>query len=312
MNTNKLGILSPQHRKLTGFPLIGCGLCLLVGATGCASDPNVTDLKTQVQTLTESQNAFQKREQQALERLESIESELDEHDFLVGELIKTEEEATLDTRHLLDKLERASSRLREYIDQTRSSTQRRDQDLAIRLKALEARFENVIVDSRSEKPKLAENPAENHQLNHQEPISQNGKHPPRESDPDKVSQASAFRSAYKMYLNGQYERSAVEFSRFVRNFPTAALTPQAYYYLGDSHYIKKEYDAAAQSLQHIVTEYPSNQYVPSALYKLGLVMVETDQTSTAQQLWARVVQEFPDSPEASLAKNQLTKVQGSQ
>ena len=77
-----------------------------------------------------------------------MESQVDEHDFLVGELIKTEEEASVDTRNLLDKLERTSARLREQIEQTRASTQRRDQDLSIRAKALESRIDNLFQQRR--------------------------------------------------------------------------------------------------------------------------------------------------------------------
>ena len=133
-----------SHRILHCLPLLG----LLVWG-GCATEPNLVDLQKQVQTLTLQQEAAQIQEQQMRDKLSTIESQLDEHDFLVGELIKTEEEANLDTRHLLEKLERTSSLLREQIEQTRSSTQRRDQDLSIRVKAIEARIENIIQRPRS-------------------------------------------------------------------------------------------------------------------------------------------------------------------
>ena len=61
---------------------------------GCAIEPDLVDLQKQVQTLTLKQEATQQQEQQARDRLSDLESKLDEHDFLVGELIKTEEEAT--------------------------------------------------------------------------------------------------------------------------------------------------------------------------------------------------------------------------
>ncbi len=121
----------------------------LTGGWGCATEPNLTDIQKQVQTLIIQQEASHKQEQQILDRMETVESQLDEHDFLVGELIKTEEEASLDTRHLLEKLERTSALLREQIEQTRSTTQRRDQDLSIRVKALESRIDNVIHQPRS-------------------------------------------------------------------------------------------------------------------------------------------------------------------
>ena len=123
------------------------------------------------------------------------------------------------------------------------------------------------------------------------------------------NQASAFRSAYKSYLNGRYARATVEFEQFVKQYPSGALTPQAYYYLGDAQYIQKQYKGATRALQHILTQFPDNKYVPPALLKLGLVMMETDQAPKAQELWDEVIEKFPDSPEAELAKIQIAKAQ---
>ena len=291
----------------------------LLSLIGCATEPNLADLKKQVKTLNDQQTTLQNQEKQILERLATIESQLDEHDFLVGELIKTEEEASLDTRNLLDKLERTSARLRDQIEQTRSSTRQRDQDLSIRVKAIESRMDNLIHQRRPDVPKQVNTPNPNkdpgkgrtpnsapNQTDSPSPIKN-----PRKGQLVDTSnnQASAFRSAYKSYLNGRYARATVEFQQFVKQYPTAALTPQAYYYLGDSQYIQKQYKEATASLQHIVTKFPDNKYVPPALLKLGLVMMETDQAPKAQELWDEVILKFPDSPEAELAKTQIAKAQ---
>jgi tol-pal system protein YbgF len=275
---------------------------------GCATEPNLADLQKQVQTLTLQQETIQQEEQKARERLSEIESQLDEHDFLVGELIKTEEEANLDTRHLLEKLERTSSMLREQIEQTRSSTQRRDQDLSIRVKAIEARIDNMVHRPRSEasqintpKPTI---PESNQQEKNTAPPTQIHSTP---ENSGVENEASAFRSAYKVYLNGNYDRASSEFQRFVKHYPSTALTPQAFYYLGQSLYVQKHYNPAQQALQHVVTNYPNTKYRSQALYKLGQIMIETDKRSKAQELWNQVIQDYPDSPEASTAKEQLKK-----
>ena len=295
-----------NQRKQTAWIILGL---FFMSLPGCATEPNLTDLKKQVQILTEQQTNFQNKETQILDRIDSIESQLDEHDFLVGELIKTEEEASLDTRNLLDKLERTSARLREQIEQTRTTTKQRDQDLSIRTKAIEARLDNLIhhrrpdTDKQNVTPKRVTKPEVNSPGTSIPPLNKSNNN----SQQNSTNQATAFRAAYKSYLNGQYERASVEFQRFVKQYPTAALTPQANYYLGDSQYIQKRYNEAASTLQHIVTQYPDNKYVAPALFKLGLVMMEMDQTSKAEELWDQVIQQFPDSSEASLAKDQLAK-----
>lgn len=272
---------------------------------GCATEPDLTDLHKQVQALTLQQEAAQQQEQEARERLSAIESQLDEHDFLVGELITTGEEANLDTRHLLEKLERTSSTLREQIEQTRISTQRRNRDLSIRVKAIEARIDNIIHRPRS---RTAQIHAPSSSLNQQktQPAS-SSKTSTTRNDPRMENEASAFRAAYKVYLNGNYDRASFEFQRFIKHYPSTALTPQAFYYLGQSFYVQKNYDSAQQALQHIVNTYPNNKYRGHALYKLGHIMLETDQQTKAEKLWNQVIQDYPDSPEAKNASEQLKK-----
>lgn len=289
--------------------LVLLGLAL-TGGWGCATEPNLTDIQKQVQTLILQQEASQKQEQATVGRLESVESQLDEHDFLVGELIKTEEEASLDTRHLLEKLERTSTMLREQIEQTRSTTQRRDQDLSIRVKALEGRIDNVIHQPRSgtTTPEVTTPASTSPSLNRQEASTET----PTASESSAKNagvenEASAFRSAYKVFLNGNYDRASVEFQRFVKNYPSTTLTPQAYYYLGESLYVQKHYDPAMLALQQVVSNYPSSKYRSQALYKLGHIMMETDQRSKAQELWNKIIQDYPDSPESTQAKEQLKK-----
>ena len=275
---------------------------------GCATTPDLTDLQKQVQALTLQQESAQQQEQQARERLSAIESQLDEHDFLVGELIKTEEEANLDTRHLLEKLERTSTMLREQIEKTRSSTQRRDQDLSIRVKAIEARIDNLINRPRSKSSQVNTPASKVPKSNQQEPPSSPSNQAPSTSTGSHVeNEASAFRSAYKVYLNGNYDRASSEFQRFVKHYPSTALTPQAFFYLGQSLYVQQQYDSAQQALQHIISKFPNTKYRSQALYRLGQIMLETDQRSKAQSLWNQVIQDYPDSPEATTAKEQLKK-----
>ena len=287
-----------SRRFSTLFPLVPI---LLWG--GCATEPDLADLHTQVQALTLQQEATQQQEQQTRDRLSAIESQLDEHDFLVGELITTGEEANLDTRHLLKKLERTSSMLREQIEHTRSSMQRRDRDLSIRAKAIEARIDNIVRRPRSGASQVT-TPSLNPQEKRSPSSSQTQSKPP---PPVVENEASAFRSAYKVYLKGNYKQASSEFQRFVKHYPATALTPQAFFYLGQSLYVQKQYDPAQQALQQIVSDYPNTKYRSQALYKLGQIMIETDQRSKAQKHWNQVIQDYPDSPEATHAKDQLKK-----
>ena len=285
------------------------GLLLGIDLTwGCATEPNVAELQKQVQNIGLQQEKLQQQENQTRDRLAAIESQLDEHDFLVGELIKTEEEATLDTRHLLEKLERTSSMLRDQIEQTRVSTKRRDRDLSIRAKALEARIDNIVHQPRARASNITAPKPSAPRPNHRDPqLPRSTQASPPPQDARVENEASAFRFAYKVFLKGNYDRASIEFQRFVKHYPSTTLTPQALYYLGQSYYVQQQYDPAKQALEHMVSTYPNNKYRIQALNKLGHIMLETNHPSKAQELWNQVIQEYPTSSEANYAKEQLKK-----
>src|SRR5690606_5270592 len=113
------------------------------------------------------------------------------------------------------------------IEQTRATTQRRDQDLSIRVKALESRIDNVLHHPR---PGASEATTpltpKTTTSNPQEARTEDSAAPESAAKSAGVeNEASAFRSAYKIFLNGDYERATVEFQRFIKNYPSATLTP---------------------------------------------------------------------------------------
>ena len=98
------------------------------------------------------------------------------------------------------------------------------------------------------------------------------------------------------------------FSDFVKDFPGTSLTPNAYYWLGESYYQQKDYVRAMQSFEYLSTEYPGNEKVPAALFKSGLAAGETGDLAKSKKYLKRVIEEFPTSDEAKLAKNKLAEI----
>jgi tol-pal system protein YbgF len=123
-----------------------------------------------------------------------------------------------------------------------------------------------------------------------------------------LSPTSAFNLAYNDYLNGRYDMAVIGFQKFVKDFPTASLVPNGYYWLGESYYNLKDYVRAIQAYEQVVTEHPGSEKVPAALYKIGLSASETGDTGKAKKYLKRVVEEYAISEEAKLAKNRLAEL----
>jgi tol-pal system protein YbgF len=130
----------------------------------------------------------------------------------------------------------------------------------------------------------------------------------QKSEGPMITTVSAFNFAYSHYLNGKYGLAVEGFQRFVKDFPGTSLTPNAYYWLGESFYRLKNYPRALQSFEYLSTEYPGSEKVPAALYKLGLVAGEIGDLAKSRKYLKRVIEEFPASDESKLAKNKLAEI----
>ena len=51
-----------------------------------------------------------------------------------------------------------------------------------------------------------------------------------------ITPTSAFNLAYNDYLNGKFDLAVSGFQRFIKDFPSTSLTPNAHYWLGESYY----------------------------------------------------------------------------
>jgi tol-pal system protein YbgF len=123
-----------------------------------------------------------------------------------------------------------------------------------------------------------------------------------------ISPTSAFNLAYNDYLNGRYELAVSGFQRFLRDFPSTSLAPNAHYWIGKSYFGLKDYGHAAQAFQRVITDYPRSEKVPPALFELGLTAMESADTASARKYFKRVIEEFSTSDEAKLAKNKLAEI----
>jgi tol-pal system protein YbgF len=120
-----------------------------------------------------------------------------------------------------------------------------------------------------------------------------------------ITPTSAFNLALNDYQSGRYELALSGFQRFLKDFPSANLTPDAHYWIGETYYSMHDYVRAIQAFEQVVNEHPRSDKVPAALFKLGLATAETGDSKKARGFLKRVIEEHKDSTEAKLAKNRL-------
>lgn len=67
-----------------------------------------------------------------------------------------------------------------------------------------------------------------------------------------------------------YSAAAKGFERIIAQYPDNKLTPNAYYWLGETHYSRKEYDKAAINFLDGKRKFPNSPKAGHSLYKLAM------------------------------------------
>ena len=243
---------------------------------GCAKHADFVEVREDLRAVTRSQEQAHKQQEALQKRLQAVEAKLGTP---AGEAGKD------------------AAALKQQVE-----------DLTARLKLAEGRVANldsafrsvpVKPESTADEPSRQSKPAA--MAPRGEPVL------PLPGTPD-ISPTSAYNLAYNDYLNGRYELAVAGFQRFLQDFPSTSLAPNAQYWLGESYYSMKDHARAMQAFEKVVGEHPHSEKVVAALYKLGLAAAETGNTNKAREYLKRVLQDFKDSNEAKLAKGKLAEL----
>lgn len=243
---------------------------------GCAKHADFVEVREDLRAVTRSQEQAHKQQEALQKRLQTVEAKLGTP---AGEAVK-------DAAALKQQVEDLTARLKLAEG---------------RVANLESAFRSVPVkpESTADEPPRQSKPAG--MAPRAEPVL------PLPGTPD-ISPTSAYNLAYNDYLNGRYELAVAGFQRFLQDFPSTSLAPNAQYWLGESYYSMKDHARAMQAFEKVVAEHPHSEKVVAALYKLGLAAAETGNANKAREYLKRVLQDFKDSNEAKLAKGKLAEL----
>jgi len=122
---------------------------------------------------------------------------------------------------------------------------------------------------------------------------------------DPAAEKATYDEAYNALKEGRYAESARKFQGFIDTYPNSELTPNAYYWLGESYYVTQNYRVSLDTFQTLLRDYPDSQKAPDALLKVGYCQYELKQWAPAEATLNKVVQKYPDTVVARLAQGRL-------
>jgi tol-pal system protein YbgF len=126
--------------------------------------------------------------------------------------------------------------------------------------------------------------------------------------PDANAQA-AYDAAFQALRGGDYAQASRGFRSFIQQYPANTLTPNAWYWLGESYYVTMNYPVALEAFQRLLAQFPQSEKAPDALLKVGYSQLELKQTDAGKATLQQVTSKYPNSRAASLAQERLRRLQ---
>ena len=127
---------------------------------------------------------------------------------------------------------------------------------------------------------------------------------PTASDP--VAEDAAYQAALDALVERfEADESARLFLAFLRDHPTSALVPNAYYWLGESYYVTQNYDLALEAFQTLLRQHAGSRKEADALLKLGYCQIALGQRDAGEESLRQVSVQFAGTDAAGKAASRL-------
>jgi tol-pal system protein YbgF len=135
-----------------------------------------------------------------------------------------------------------------------------------------------------------------------EPIQQAADLPPLV---DKNIEYQEFEDAKKLITATKYKEAFDALDKFVVNYPSSELLPEAKYNLGYTQFALRNYKAAINTFNKIVLEYPDNPIAPNSLYQVSNSQIQLTRITKAKQTLRTLIKKYPNADIIQSAKKRL-------
>ncbi|MBF0557477.1 MAG: tol-pal system protein YbgF [Nitrospirae bacterium] len=105
-----------------------------------------------------------------------------------------------------------------------------------------------------------------------------------------------------------YDEAKKKFEKFTNDFPKLTLTPNAYFWIGETCYAEKKYEDAILAYESFLKKYPSNEKAKGAMLKQAYSFIEMGDKKTGKVILERIIEKYPQSAEAELAEKKIAEI----
>jgi tol-pal system protein YbgF len=122
---------------------------------------------------------------------------------------------------------------------------------------------------------------------------------------DKNLEYQEFEDAKKLITATKYKEAFDALDKFVVNYPSSELLPEAKYNLGYTQFALRNYKAAINTFNKIVLEYPDNPIAPNSLYQVSNSQIQITRITKAKQTLRSLIKKYPNADIIPSAKKRL-------
>ena len=122
---------------------------------------------------------------------------------------------------------------------------------------------------------------------------------------DKNLEYQEFEDAKKLITATKYKEAFDALDKFIVNYPSSELLPEAKYNLGYTQFALRNYKAAINTFNKIVLEYPDNPIAPNSLYQVSNSQIQITRITKAKQTLRSLIKKYPNADIIPSAKKRL-------
>jgi len=123
-----------------------------------------------------------------------------------------------------------------------------------------------------------------------------------------VTSENVYAIAKSLYDKGDFDSSREEFKKILKKWPESDNADNAQFWIGETFYRQRWFEKAILEYQKVIDNYPKGNKIPAAILKQGMAFENMGEKSKARLFLKEVIRKFPDSPEAVLAKKNISKL----
>lgn len=283
--------------------------CLLVFITGCATTADMENLRGNV-TNIQIESLNQKKEiAQIKTDLSNISKDITTlKEYSLSAMKESQSSILIQTSDLSKELQTLKGRFDEnkyFMDKTLK-------DLLSERELQQAKIAGLENELKELKSKISSQPSEKKESS----AVQEGHKDAEAAQPETKNQKTTETSdPQKLYDDAQidfkekrYAEARQKFEKFSKDFPKHALTPNSFFWLGESYYADKKYEDAILAYEAFQKKYPNHEKTKGAMLKQAFAFVEIGDKKTGKVLLEKVMEKYPNSREADLAEKKIAEL----